>query len=154
VFADVHGNIGYLNRGKVPIRSIANAWLPVPGWTGEYEWQDDIPFEAVARLHNPDTGFIVTANNRIVGHDYPYYLSLDNAPEYHARRILHRLKPLTQATVEDMRAIHAERVSIPAQVYMRWVAEIEPQDALSASAKERFSAWDYKLNTVRRLKNA
>jgi Penicillin amidase len=42
---------------------------------------------------------------------------------------------------EDMRAIHAERVSIPAQVYMRWVAEIEPQDALSALAKERFSAW-------------
>ena len=34
LFADVDGNIGYLNRGKVPLRSIANAWLPVPGWTG------------------------------------------------------------------------------------------------------------------------
>jgi penicillin G amidase len=41
VFADVHGNIGYLNRGKVPMRSMANAWLPVPGWTGEHEWQGD-----------------------------------------------------------------------------------------------------------------
>ncbi len=142
VFADVHGNIGYLNRGKVPIRSLANAWLPVPGWTGAHEWQGDIPFEEAARLRNPATGVIVTANNRIVGHDYPYYLSLDNAPEYRARRILDRLQPLTQATVEDMRAIHAERVSIPARIYMRWIAEIEPHDALAASAKERLCAWD------------
>ena len=37
VFGDIQGDIGYLNRGKVPIRSIANAWLPVPGWTGEHE---------------------------------------------------------------------------------------------------------------------
>lgn len=37
VYTDVHGNIGYLNRGQVPIRSMANAWLPVPGWTGEHE---------------------------------------------------------------------------------------------------------------------
>ena len=147
VFADVHGNIGYLNRGKVPIRTMANAWLPVPGWTGEHEWQGDIPFEDAARSHNPDTGFIVTANNRIVGHHYPYYLSLDNAPGYRARRILDRLQPLTQATVEDMRAIHAERVSIPARVYMRWIAEIEPHDELSASAKDVLIAWDCSMDS-------
>ena len=34
---DVHGNIGYLHRGRVPIRNRANGWLPVPGWTGEHE---------------------------------------------------------------------------------------------------------------------
>ncbi|HBD85498.1 MAG TPA: hypothetical protein DC056_15950, partial [Dehalococcoidia bacterium] len=28
VFGDTQGNIGYLNRGQVPIRTIANAWLP------------------------------------------------------------------------------------------------------------------------------
>ena len=31
MFADSEGNIGYLNRGTVPIRSSQNAWLPVPG---------------------------------------------------------------------------------------------------------------------------
>ena len=30
LFADVHGNIGYLTRGQIPIRSRANAWLPSP----------------------------------------------------------------------------------------------------------------------------
>ena len=33
LMADVHGNIGYLSRGEIPIRSRANARLPVPGWT-------------------------------------------------------------------------------------------------------------------------
>ncbi len=141
VYADVHGNIGYLNRGQVPIRSMANAWLPVPGWTGEHEWQGHIPFEAQVRSRNPETGCIVTANNRIADKDYPYYLSLDNAPEYRARRIWERLAPLTQATVDDMSAIHAERVSIPAQIYLERLAEMAPLDDLSATAKATLSAW-------------
>ena len=49
MFADVGGNIGYLNRGQVPIRSMANAWLPVPGWTGSQAWDGIIPFEELAR---------------------------------------------------------------------------------------------------------
>ena len=41
LFADVHGQIGYRTRGQVPIRSRANAWLPVPGWTGDTNGRDD-----------------------------------------------------------------------------------------------------------------
>ena len=119
LFADVHGDIGYLTRGKVPVRSAANAWLPVPGWTGEHEWRGAIPFEEMPRSRNPDTGYIVTANNRIVGEEYPYYLALDYAPEYRARRILERLEDIASATVADMSSVHAERVSIPGRVVTR-----------------------------------
>ncbi len=142
LFADVHGNIGYLNRGKVPVRSAANAWLPVPGWTGQHEWQGYIPFEALARLRNPDTGYIVTANNRIVGKDYPYYIALDFAPEYRARRITDRLNLLRRATVQDMASVHAERVSIPARAYARLLSRVKPQDDWSRRALERLSGWD------------
>lgn len=142
VSADVHGNIGYLNRGKIPIRSMANAWLPVPGWTGEHEWQGHIPFDEMARSHNPDCGLIVTANNRIVGHDYPYYLSLDNAPEYRARRIWDRLQALTSATVDDMQEIHADRLSIPARIYLKHIAAIKPANAISAQAQHILMGWD------------
>ena len=142
LFADVHGNIGYLNRGEVPIRPMANAWLPVPGWNGEYDWQRSIPFEELARSRNPSTGYIVTANNRIVGEDYPYYIALDYAPEHRARRITERLKPMASATVEDMAAVHAERVSIPAQTYARLLAEVDPLDEVSARAMDRLRGWD------------
>jgi penicillin amidase len=142
LFADVHGNIGYLTRGKVPIRSAANAWLPVPGWTGEHEWQGDIPFEEMPRSRNPDTGYIVTANNRIVGEDYPHYLALDYAPEYRARRIRERVKELQGATVADMASVHAERVSIPGRVYAKVLAGVSPRDEASGRAQTKLASWD------------
>ena len=110
VFADVHGDISYLTRGKIPVRSAANAWLPVPGWTGEHEWSGSVPFDEMPRSRNPETGYIVTANNRIISDDYPHYIGLFFGTEYRARRITERLKGLTQATVEDMASVHAERV--------------------------------------------
>lgn len=144
VFADVHGDIGYLNRGQVPIRSMTNAWLPVPGWTGEHEWQGNIPFEKLARLNNPDTGFIVTANNRIIGNDYPYYIGLNYVPEYRAKRIYQRLKDLPAASVEDMGSVHMERISIPAAILIQRLSEIEieTKDGLTKTAKEILMQWD------------
>ncbi len=142
LFADVQGNIGYRTRGQVPIRSMANAWLPVPGWTGAHEWQGVIPFEEMPRLRNPDTDFIVTANNRIVGDEYPYYIGIDYVPGFRASRILDRLRTLTHARVEDMASIHADRVSIPAREFVALLGRVEPLDALSAQAKAQLQSWD------------
>ena len=77
VFADVDGHIGYRARGHVPLRSMANAWVPVPGWTGEHEWRGMIPFEEMPVLRDPDAGFVATANGPIAGASYPHYLGLD-----------------------------------------------------------------------------
>ncbi|MEE8158303.1 MAG: penicillin acylase family protein [Dehalococcoidia bacterium] len=142
LFSDVHGNIGYLTRGRVPIRSQANAWLPVPGWTGEHEWEGFIPFNEMPRSHNPEAGYIVTANQRVVDKDYPYYIGLDHAPEFRARRITLRLQALKKATVEDMGAVHADRVSIPAQHYLRRLASLEPKDEASKEALAVLKLWD------------
>ena len=146
VFVDVHGEIGYLNRGKVPIRAQRNAWLPAPGWDGQHEWQGYIPFEDLARSRNPENGFIVTANNRIVDKDYPYYISLDSAPDYRARRIFQRLRDMEEATVADMAAVHADRVSIPAQIFQPIVAEAEHLDGPSGKAKELLASWDCSMD--------
>ena len=142
LFADVHGNIGYLNRGRLPIRSKANAWLPVPGWTSEYEWRGFVPFEELVRLRNPDAGYIVTANNRIVNDDYPHYIALDFAPEFRARRITDRLKGLDKATVQDMVSIHAEKVSVPGKTYARLLSQVQPLDDFSVQAQQRLVGWD------------
>ena len=142
VFADVHGDIAYLNRGRLPVRSRANAWLPVPGWTGEHEWDGFVPFEELARIRNPGTGYIVTANNRIVGEDYPHYINLSFGSDFRARRVTARVEGLDKATVRDMSAVHAERLSIPAQTYIRLIETVEPIDDLSARAKEALAPWD------------
>jgi penicillin G amidase len=142
LIADVHGQIGYRTRGQVPIRSRANAWLPVPGWTGEHEWQGVIPFEEMPCLRNPDAGFVVTANNRIVDARYPHYLALHYEPGFRARRIRDRLQPLRQISNRDMTAIHADRVSLPAHAFVSMLARVEPTDALSAQAQASLLRWD------------
>ena len=60
LFADIHGNSGYLCRGRIPMRPGVNGglngWLPVPGWTGEHEWQGYIPFDDLPPLPESGTG--------------------------------------------------------------------------------------------------
>ena len=84
---DVRGNFGYLHEGKIPIRTEANGWRAVPGWTGEYEWQGYIPHDDLPRAICPRAGYAVTCNQRVAGYDYPYYVGLNFSPEYRARRL-------------------------------------------------------------------
>src|SRR5581483_1763451 len=58
VYADRAGNIGYYLAGRVPIRKQGIGATPVPGWTGEYEWTGDIPFEELPHLFNPPQHYV------------------------------------------------------------------------------------------------
>jgi penicillin amidase len=149
LFADVHGNIGYLCRGEIPVRSLDNARLPTPGWTGQQEWQGCIPFEELPRSVNPEQGYIVTANNRPVADDYPHYIALDFAPGFRAERVTHALLSLEHIRAEDMARVHAEAVSIPARSYIGVLRQVEPQDETSAQAREKLLAWDGRMDAAR-----
>ncbi|MEZ4521712.1 MAG: penicillin acylase family protein [Thermomicrobiales bacterium] len=142
VMGDVHGTIGYLTRGQLPVRSRANGWLPVPGWDGEHDWTGVVPFEELPRVRNPETGWVATANNRIVGNDYPHYIALDFAPDSRARRIYGRLQDISGATVEDMAGIHADRVSLPSRIFVDKLAAAAEQAARSDPAIEMLEQWD------------
>ncbi len=61
VYADTAGNIGYSFPGKVPIRAKGEGRVPVPGWTGEYEWTGYIPFDKLPHMYNPPQGYVVTS---------------------------------------------------------------------------------------------
>ena len=146
LFADIHGDMGYLCRGRIPIRSRVNGWLPVPGWTGEHEWEGDIPFDELPVSINPPEGYIATANNRPVGDDYPHYIAIDFTPEFRVKRVTAGLKSLTRPTAEDMARVHAQRVSIPALAYQGVVKQLEPQDELSKTAQEQLLDWNCEMD--------
>ena len=142
LMADVDGNIGYLCRGRIPIRSRVNGWLPVPGWTGEHEWQGDIPFDELPVSINPPEGYIATANNRPVGDDYPHYIAVDFTPEFRVKGVTKGLMSLTKPAAPDMAKVHAYRISQPALAYLAVLPGVEPSNALAAIARERLLAWD------------
>jgi penicillin amidase len=152
VFADLDGNIGYQTPGKIPIRAEGHQGLvPVPGWTGEYEWQGYIPFEEMPNVYNPPTGFIATANNKVVPDDYPYHIAYEWAPPYRAQRITDLLAADDSVTVEDMRNIHAQTYSLPAEALrpMLLAAVDRPGTPLEAQALELLETWDLYMEADR-----
>lgn len=145
IMADTSGNIAYLTRGKVPIRNRSNFWLPVPGWNGEHEWHGEIPFSEMPRERNPETGYLVTANNRIVGSDYPYRIAIDFAPPSRAQRILSRLEEIDSATVDDMASVHAERLSLPAGIFIDALANVHPSSSSGRRGLDILRSWDRRM---------
>ena len=87
IYADVDGNIGYQMTGAVPVRRSGNGLLPTPGWTDEGEWERYLDFEELPWTLNPPEGFIVTANNRVIGPEYPYFITANWEFPYRAERI-------------------------------------------------------------------
>ena len=87
LFADADGNIGYWMAGRVPVRGSGDGVLPVAGWTGEGAWTGYLSFDQHPHVLNPPAGFIVSANNRQAGADYPHRIASHWAAPYRAQRI-------------------------------------------------------------------
>ncbi len=142
VYADVDGNIGYYLAGKVPIRARGQGLLPVPGWSGEYEWTGYIPFEELPQAFNPPSHYVASANNRPVDDDYPYYLGQEWIAGYRAKRIGTLLTAREKLSVQDFKAIQADTYSLPGVEVARHMVRLKPSDPWQERALQRMAAWD------------
>jgi penicillin amidase len=142
VYADVEGNIGYQAPGRIPIRAAGDGSMPVPGWTGQYEWIGVIPFDDLPRAFNPPEGFIATANNAVVGPDYPYLLTRDWDPGYRARRLVELLQADDSVAVLDMQAFQRDSTPLYAQDLMHYFLALHPEDNRLAQALDLLRSWD------------
>jgi penicillin amidase len=150
VYADVDGNIGYQSPGNIPVRAPGHQGLvPVPGWTGEYEWQGSIPFNELPSVLNPPTGFVATANNKVVPDDYPYHLAFEWAAPYRAQRITELLAADDNITFDEIRDIQAQTYSLPAELLRPYLLSVEPETDLQRLALVELKTWDLQLETDR-----
>jgi penicillin amidase len=113
VYADVEGNIGYIMAARVPIRKKGHGEVPVPGDTDDYEWTGYIPFEQLPQALNPESGFIATANARVVGPNYKAFLTDRWEEPYRTARIYDLLHDRHDLRVEDMLKVQTDTYSYP-----------------------------------------
>ncbi|WP_153502606.1 penicillin acylase family protein [Cumulibacter manganitolerans] len=148
VAGDTSGTIGYRTRAIVPRRGPINGWLPVPGWSGDYEWDGVVPFEEMPHFVNPERGFLVTANNRVVDSDPEAgpYLSTDCHPPQRAERIQTRLGDLSQATIADMAAIHADAVSLHAPMFIDLAGRATPSTDQGRALVDLLAGWNGRMD--------
>ncbi len=124
VYADTAGHIGYHAAGVVPIRKSGDGSLPYDGSTDEGEWTSFIPRDKLPTVYDPPAGIIVTANQRIVGTDYPYFLTHSWAQPYRARRIFDLLNQTPKLSATDFRRVQGDTYSIGNVLFARQITKI------------------------------
>jgi penicillin amidase len=142
VWADRHGSIGYKLVGRLPIRRGGCPDLPKPGWTGEFEWDGTVPYGEMPEVIDPESGLLVTANNRVVGDEFPHHVTSDWLDGYRALRIEQLLLESDDHDVESFEAIQTDNLSIPGLEAARRLGRLNPPGQRETSAIERLRSWD------------
>ncbi|MFC5176880.1 penicillin acylase family protein [Nocardioides taihuensis] len=145
VYADVDGHIGYQAPGRIPIRQSGNdGYLPAEGWRADDDWTGDyIPFDGLPHVLDPDDGFIVTANQAVVGPDYPYYLTSDWDRGYRSQRIRDLLEQEGELSVDEMAAIQLDARSPIAPALVPRLLDVQLGHHQEDDGQELLAGWDY-----------
>jgi len=143
VYADVEGNIGYQTPGRIPIRTEGDGMLPVPGWTDKYEWSEYIPFEELPSVLNPPKGYIVTANNAVVGAEYPYMISMVWAYGYRAQRIVDMIEGAPgPIDIEYIQKMQGDGANLNAETILPVLMSIQLNDERLQQTRSILDGWD------------
>jgi penicillin amidase len=143
LYADVDGNIGYQMPGYVPIRAGGDGLYPAPGWTTDYDWTGYIPFDELPFAYNPPSGYIVTANNAVVGADYPYRISDNWDYGYRAERILQLIENAPGPIDADYyMQMQGDSMNLGALPIAAAAAEVDMGDAHLNELRDMLASWD------------
>lgn len=144
LYADVDGNIGYQTPGDIPLRKKGDGTLPVPGWNSEYDWAGYIPFDELPYVFNPESGYIVTANNQSNPRDYQYLITKDWDYGQRAARIVEMIETAPgKIDAEYFQNMHGDSKSLNAEVLMPFLLSVSLDPELASIRDQYLAGWDY-----------
>ena len=118
VYADRDGNIGEHSTGLAPLRKNWTGLLPMPE-TGGFEWSGFVPNSELPHSYNPASGFVASANHKMIPENYPYAVGFQWAPPERFLRISKVIsgaaKSAHKLTLDDMENLQNDVVSLPAR---------------------------------------
>ena len=146
LYADTRGNIGYQMPGNIPIRASGDGSIPVPGWTDEYEWIGYIPQDELPWMYNPESGWIVTANNAVIDDSFDYFITNDWSRGYRARRIVDLLTSNPGIGMSDHATIQFDSYDLNAEFALPYLLEATGSTSLDdqeLEARDILATWDF-----------
>jgi len=146
VWADKKGNIGWQVVGYQPIRKNFSGLVPVPG-DGRYEWDGRLPVKERPNTYNPPKGFIATANQNLTPENFTRWdaTGYSWADPYRGNRITEVLGTDRKLTMNDMKALQVDYLSIPARTISPLLNNLS-LSGKAAEARDKLKSWDFKLN--------
>jgi penicillin G amidase len=145
VYADVDGHIAYFQAGWMPVRAKGHGIAPVPGWSGEYEWQRFLSLDELPQALDPASGWLGVANNLVVDETYPHFISADLENPSRATRLVELLTKRDKVSAADFAAMQRDTYSAQAQRFVRHLLPTQPTNTREARALELLRGWDYHI---------
>ncbi len=108
VIADDQGGMMFVVPARAPIRGAGDSSLPVPGWTGAYDWQGWQPASVMPLWKATAQDTIVSANNQPISGPSADLLAASWPPPYRAQRITALLEESNALTQEQMGQIQRD----------------------------------------------
>ncbi len=127
LYADRAGHIGYQAPGRIPIRRAGNdGLLPAAGWDPRNDWTGRyVPFEALPHVLDPAEGFVVTANQAVIGPGYAYHLTDDWDQGYRSQRIRDLVTNEGELSVADAAALQLDDLNPMAQTLLPYLLDLD-----------------------------
>jgi penicillin amidase len=147
LIADASGRIAWTYSGRIPIRQRFDGSSSTSWADGHIGWAGYIPPEALPRVLDPPADFLVTANNRTLGKDYPYVVGHNFDHSYRAYQISKRLREMDQITERDMFRLQLDTTSHFYDFYHQLAlavltAAARADQPLLAAAHQHLSVWN------------
>lgn len=118
VYADRDGSIGEHSTGLAPLRKNWTGLLPVPE-NGGYEWSGFLPNSDLPHTYNPSSGFVASANHKMIPENYGYAVGFQWASPERFLRISEVLSAASKSAhklrIADMEDLQNDVISLPAR---------------------------------------
>ena len=144
VYADTHGDIGWIMSGHIPVRPNWDGLLPVPG-DGSHEWAGFAAPEVQPRIVNPSSGWVATANEMNLPADFDnaqHKFGFEWCDPSRYRVIAEALEGQAKHRLEDSVALQTSFLADPARRLVKLLREIAIADPVAAGAAALLSGWD------------
>lgn len=143
LYADTQGTIAYQMPGNVPIRKGYDGKWPVPGWSSDFGWEGLIPFDALPYQINPPEGWIVTANQPVIGPQYDYFITDDWAYGARSQRIVDLITAQIDAGVAFTPADMAQMQMDSRNPNAEFIVPRLSQTGATNPATSLFTDWEF-----------
>lgn len=129
VYADINGNIGYQCMSGIPVRRSGNGISVLDGTTSQNDWSGQVPFESLPNSYNPPEGYLASANNKIAGEWFNYFVSNYWENPSRIRRIDQYLNSKEKFGIEDFKSLQNDLYSFHAKEVVPYILDACKDDS-------------------------
>ena len=147
-FASKGGDIAMRQQGKFPAKWRRQGDFVMPGNDSTFAWRGYIPDSMNITMHNPERGFISSANQYPYDTSYPYYLG-GSFPLYRGIMVNRLLTNMQNATIDSMEQMQKNNYNLVAEIIRPALLQFISDSGLNADEQKYLTTlrnWDLQNN--------